>query len=116
MAGAGLTAVGHAGPAGRDAAADPPLVLHVFPTFAVGGPQVRFAAVANRFGRDWRHRVVAMDGDLACRERLDPSLDVAFPEVAVRKGDTLGNVRRIRRVLRALRPHVLVTCNWGSIE
>ena len=91
-------------------------MLHVFPTFAVGGAQVRFAAVANRLGRDWRHAVIAMDGDLACRERLSPALDVTFPDVAVRKGDTLGNVRRFRRALQGLRPHVLVTCNWGTIE
>ena len=33
-----------------------------------------------------------------------------------RKHDTLGNVLRFRRVLRALRPDALVTYNWGSLE
>lgn len=94
----------------------PPLILHVFPSFAVGGVQVRFAAIVNRFGRRWRHAVIAMDGDLSCRERLDPALDIEFPSVAVRKGDTLGNVLRFRRLLRRLRPDLLVTSNWGSIE
>ncbi len=94
----------------------PPLILHVFPTFAVGGVQVRFAAIANHFGRRWRHAVIAMDGDLSCRDRLDPALDVAFPAVSVHKGDTLGNLLRFRRVLRRLRPDLLVTSNWGSIE
>jgi glycosyltransferase involved in cell wall biosynthesis len=92
------------------------LLLHVFSTFAVGGPQVRFAALANRFGRAWRHAVVAMDGNTACRERLDPALDVTFPAVALRKGDTLGNLRRCRRALLCLRPDGLVTYNWGAIE
>jgi len=94
----------------------PPLILHVFPTFAVGGVQVRFAAIVNHFGRRWRHAVIAMDGNLACRERLDPALDVEFPSFTVRKGDTVGNVRNIRRTLRRLRPDLLVTSNWGSIE
>jgi len=93
-----------------------PLLLHVYSTFAVGGPQVRFAALANRFGDEFRHAVVAMDGNLACRERLDPGLDVAFPQVEIRKGDTLGNRARFRAVLRAMRPEALVTSNWGSIE
>jgi len=92
------------------------LLLHVFSTFAVGGPQVRFAALANRFGPAWRHAIVAMDGDTACRERLDPDLDLTFPAVALRKGDTLGNLRRCRRALLELRPDVLVTYNWGAIE
>lgn len=93
-----------------------PLLLHVYSTFAVGGPQVRFAALANRFGREFRHAIVAMDGNIACRERLDPGLDVAFPAVEIRKGDTLGNRRRFRAVLAAMRPAALVTSNWGSIE
>jgi hypothetical protein len=93
-----------------------PLLLHVYATFAVGGPQVRFAALANRFGREFRHAIVAMDGNTACRERLDPGLDVTFPPVEIRKGDTLGNRRRFRAVLAGLRPDALVTSNWGSIE
>lgn len=93
-----------------------PLLLHVYSTFAVGGPQVRFAAVANHHGRAWRHAIIAMDGNLACRERLSSALDLRFPEVTIRKGDLAGNLRRFRAVLRALRPATLVTSNWGTIE
>jgi glycosyltransferase involved in cell wall biosynthesis len=91
-------------------------VLSVFATFAVGGPQVRFAALANRYGARYRHLIVAMDGNVACRERLLPSLDVSFPVVPIRKGATLANLRAFRALLRAWRPDVLVTNNWGSIE
>lgn len=93
-----------------------PLLLHAFSTFAVGGPQVRFATLANRLGPAFRHAVVAMDGNLACRERLDPALGVSFPEIPLRKGDTLGNARIFRGVLRRMRPSRLVTYNWGTIE
>ena len=96
--------------------AEPPLLLHVFPGFGVGGAQMRLTAVANRFGAAWRHAIVAMDGDTACRLRLRPDLDVSFPAVTVRKGDMVGNIRRFRAVLRERRPAVLVTHNWGSIE
>lgn len=94
----------------------PPLILHVFSSFAVGGVQARFAAVANHFGHCWRHAVIAMDGDMSCRERLDPRLNLVFPEVEIRKGDTAGNTLRFRRLLRGLRPDLLVTSNWGTIE
>ena len=93
-----------------------PLLLHAFSSFAVGGAQVRFAAVANRYPRAWRHAIVAMDGNLECRERLAPELAVTYPEIGTRKGDTIGNVRRLRRVLRELRPQALITGNWGAIE
>ena len=93
-----------------------PLVLHVFPTFEVGGAQARFATVANRLGPRLRHLIVAMDGRTGCRERLDASLDVQFPQIAIEKGDTRGNLRRFRAALREWRPDLLVTSNWGSIE
>ncbi len=94
----------------------PPLVLHVFPSFAVGGAQVRFTALANRFGDAFRHALVALDGITECSSRLAPGLDVTFPAIETAKRDPLGNLRRIRGLLGGLRPAVLVTSNWGSIE
>jgi glycosyltransferase involved in cell wall biosynthesis len=93
-----------------------PLVVHVFPTFAVGGAQVRFAAIANHFGAAFRHIVVALDGDTSCRDRLDPGLDVTFPTVEAPKNAMLANAWRFRGLLRQWRPDVLVTGNWGAIE
>jgi glycosyltransferase involved in cell wall biosynthesis len=93
-----------------------PLVAHVFPTFAVGGAQVRFAAIANHFGPAFRHVVVSLDGNLACRERLSPDLNVTFPQVVAAKNAMLSNVWRFRKLLRDWRPDLLVTCNWGAIE
>ncbi len=93
-----------------------PVLLHVFPTFAVGGSQVRFAAVANRFGRRFRHVVVAMDGRTECRERLAQDLDLSFAAPRLRSRNTLGNAWRFRNFLRSLRPSRLITHNWGSMD
>ncbi len=95
---------------------DMPLVMHVFPTFAVGGAQVRFAALANHFGAEFRHIVVALDGETGCRDRLDPGLDIAFPKVDAPKNAMLANAWRYRSLLRRWKPDVLVTGNWGAIE
>ncbi len=94
----------------------PPLIAHIFPTFAVGGAQVRFAAIANHFGPAFRHIVVSLDGNLACRERLDTTLDVTFPAVPAAKNAMLANAWRYRGLLRQWRPDMLVTGNWGAIE
>jgi glycosyltransferase involved in cell wall biosynthesis len=104
-------------PTGQTQAISPaPLVAHVFPTFAVGGAQVRFAAIANHFARGFRHIVVSLDGNLACRERLSPDLHVTFPAVGATKNAMLANAWRFRRLLRAWRPDLLITYNWGAIE
>jgi glycosyltransferase involved in cell wall biosynthesis len=100
----------------RDGGVPVPTLCHVYATFAVGGPQMRFAALANRFADRYRHRIVAMDGITAASERLAPGLDAVFPSVAIRKGATLANRTSFRAALRAWRPDLLVTSNWGSIE
>src|SRR5215469_7461482 len=83
-----------------------PLVTHVFPTFAVGGAQVRFAALANHFGNEFRHMVVSLDGDVSCQERLNPRLDVTFPSIPAPKNAMLANAWRFRSLLRRWRPDV----------
>jgi glycosyltransferase involved in cell wall biosynthesis len=93
-----------------------PLVVHVFPTFAVGGAQVRFCALANRFGPRWRHVVIAMDGRTDCAERLSPAVPIRLVLAPVPAGLGISRFTEIRRVLRRLHPDVLVTSNWGSIE
>ena len=92
------------------------LLLHVFPTFAVGGAQMRFAALANAFGDRYRHIVLALDGDYACAQRVSPNLPVQYETIDAPKRATLANIHRFRRRLRKLKPDVLVTYNWGAIE
>jgi glycosyltransferase involved in cell wall biosynthesis len=93
-----------------------PTLLHVFSTFAVGGPQMRFVQIANHFGPAYRHRIVAMDGKTSAFERLAPGLDVSMITIENRRGQGMHNVRRFITVLNELRPDVLVTSNWGTIE
>ncbi len=92
------------------------LLLHVFPTFAVGGAQMRFAALANAFGDRYRHIVLALDGDYACAQRVSSNLPVQYETIDAPKRATLANIHRFRGRLRKLKPDVLVTYNWGAIE
>lgn len=91
------------------------LVLHVFPSFAVGGAQVRFAMLANRFGSEWSHLVASLDGNTGCRERLDPKLDLRFLDVPRSDGRPFAAIRTAAGILQRLRPALLVTSNWGSM-
>lgn len=93
-------------------------LLHVFSTFGVGGPQVRFATIANHFGRKYRHTIIAMDGDFGCADRLDGALDLSVMPLDVRKGAglSLANLKAFRSILRQAEPDLLLTYNWGTVE
>jgi glycosyltransferase involved in cell wall biosynthesis len=96
---------------------DAPLVLSVFPSFAVGGAQVRFCALANRFGPRWRHVIASLDGATGCAERLGPQVPFTLLPRPVPRGlDPLRAAAAARRMIAAIRPAALVTSNWGSIE
>jgi glycosyltransferase involved in cell wall biosynthesis len=58
--------------------------------------------------------VIALDGRIDCAARLAPEVPLALVPPPARAG--LSRFPAIRRVLASLRPAVLVTSNWGSIE
>src|SRR5262249_37907486 len=91
-------------------------LLHAFPSFGVGGAQVRFAAIANRFGPKYRHTIVAMDGRHGCEAHLAPNVPFTLLPIEIRKGRPLEALLRIRRTLRSVNPDLLLTYNWGAIE
>ncbi len=94
-----------------------PLLLHVFPSFAVGGAQVRFAALANRYGARWRHAIVALDGQTDCAARLAPDVPFEVLPSPYARGDAAPlRLRRIAALLRRVDPALLVTSNWGSMD
>jgi len=94
----------------------PRTLLHIFPTFAVGGAQMRLVQLANHFGSQYRHRIAAMDGITGAFGLLTPGLDAEMLPVENHRGESLRNVMHFRKQLRQLKPDLLVTSNWGTIE
>ena len=92
-------------------------LVHVFPTFAIGGAQVRFAALADGLGRGYEHVVVSLDGNCDSLRLVPPGVRLRLRPLSARKGRLgLDNLRTVRDVLREERPDLLVTYNWGAIE
>ena len=93
-------------------------LLHAFPTFAVGGAQTRFAALANALGPEFEHVVVGMDGAWGTERLVQPGVRLRLRAVSAQRGSGLSllNLQTFRRVLREERPDLLLTYNWGAIE
>ena len=90
-------------------------LLHIFPTFAVGGSQMRFAQLARLFADRYRHTVIALDGNYDMAGQL-PLGQVTLAALNYDKRDLIGNLKLFRGTLKAIRPDVLMTYNWGAIE
>ena len=74
----------------------PPHLLHVFPTFAVGGAQMRFAQLARLYGTQFRHTVLSLDGNCAMRDYLPSDLDISIlsPNGNFKSGTSIWPARR----------------------
>jgi len=94
----------------------PRLLLHAFSTFKLGGPQARLVELANHFGARYRHVVMAMDGNYEAGERLHRTVPWEALRLPVQRGGALANRALFRRILKARKPDLLITYNWGAIE
>jgi glycosyltransferase involved in cell wall biosynthesis len=92
-----------------------PHLLHVFSNFVPTGTELRTIQVIGSFGRAYRHSVVSMNGCTDAAERLPPGLDVRLLPNPPKAG-SLTTARRLRRLLLAEKPDLVLTYNWGAFD
>jgi glycosyltransferase involved in cell wall biosynthesis len=100
---------------GATAGTSPARILHVFPSFSVGGVELRIADVANRLGDGFVHEAIALDGRSEAMQRLWAETPWRMRAAA----DGLNGVRRLPAIwarLRALRPDLVCTYNFGAMD
>jgi glycosyltransferase involved in cell wall biosynthesis len=91
-------------------------VLHIFPSFGIGGVPLRMVRIINHFGKQFRHTIIALDSNFAAAAGVDNGLDLTlFPTEACKRG-ALHEVTSGMWALWRLRPDLLLTYNWGAIE
>jgi glycosyltransferase involved in cell wall biosynthesis len=88
----------------------PPRIVHVFPAFATGGPEVRTATLINTL-TDFSHAIVSLSGDESGRVRL------AAPDAVPVSGQAGGwKLKSIATAIAAHRPDLVVTYGWGGTD
>ncbi len=93
-------------------------LLHVFATFAVGGPQVRAAQLMNYWGDRFEHGIVASDGRYDALELINPDITAAIvQDYPPMKGQGLWRtLRETGTYLKQSKWDLLVSYNWGAME
>jgi L-malate glycosyltransferase len=91
-------------------------VLHVFPSFGIGGVPLRMVRIINHFGKRFRHTVIALDNNFEAASSFAGDLDLVLSPVRAVKRGAVHTVLDSVLALRRLRPDLLITYNWGAIE
>ena len=93
-------------------------LLHVFPSFAHGGAQVRTATLLAALGRGFRHTIVTLDGRTDAAALLGNAVDYRVEALALESGwsGLWRNLRRCRRCIAEAAPDLLLTYNFGAME
>lgn len=92
-------------------------ILHVFPSFAVGGVQVRFCNIVNDPSDNNEHWIISILGDTEAKKKLNSRANVNFVSVPdLKKMGFFARLKVIRQVIEQIAPDVVMTYNWGAIE
>ncbi|MBW8873561.1 MAG: glycosyltransferase [Acidobacteria bacterium] len=92
-----------------------PHLLHIFSNFVPSGPEIRTVRLIGAFGSDFRHSIVSMDGRTEAAALLPAGVDVRLLPNPPKAG-SLSTARRLRRLLLAERPDLVLTYNWGAFD
>ena len=93
----------------------PQHVLHVFPSFGIGGVPLRMVRIINHVGKRLRHTVIALDNNFEAAEGLAGDFEL-MPPPRKQNGGSLWAIVRGSMTLHRVRPDILMTYNWGAIE
>src|SRR5256885_17091724 len=86
-------------------------VMHVFPSFGIGGVPLRMVRIINYLGKQFRHTIIALDNNIEAAAGIAGDLDVALSPVRDDKRGMLHNLAGSALTLRRLRPDLLLTYN-----
>src|SRR6266567_3717190 len=91
-------------------------ILHVFPSFGIGGVPLRMVRVIDHVGARFRHTIIALDNNFDAASQLAGHVDVALLSPPRQRGGMLRGALSAVLGLRRLQPDLLMTYNWGAIE
>jgi glycosyltransferase involved in cell wall biosynthesis len=91
-------------------------ILHVFDGFRVGGTELRTCRLIEGLGDQFKHTICSLNGNFDARSHLSTQAEVHYIQGPQGGGGVIGNLWRIRRMLKSIEPDLLITYSWGPID
>ncbi len=90
-------------------------LCHIFPNFGTGGPEVRTVLLMNALADQFRHTVIALNGNLEMKRFVPPKVDATFHEHSI-AGGWWQRIRKIGNLTRDIAPDLVLTYGWGGTD
>lgn len=87
-----------------------PHLLHIFPAFGTGGPEVRTAEIINHTQDRFRHTILSLDATTSGMQKIHRAGSVECRPPESRSLSTL------RREILRLKPNLILTYGWGGTD
>lgn len=91
-------------------------ILHVIPSFGIGGVSIRVASLIDHFGPRFHHHILSLDGRYECLCRISNKAVSVEGNNTAQKKSIWSRLSKIRQSIRRVQPDLLITYNWGAIE
>ncbi|RED49884.1 glycosyltransferase family 4 protein [Aestuariispira insulae] len=91
-------------------------LLHVFPSFDIGGSQTRFVQLVKGLGTEFHHLVLSLSNNWQAAELLEEVSNWEKVREDFPKPFRMPEYRRARQLMRDLNVDLLVTYNWGAVD
>src|SRR5260370_27214081 len=88
-------------------------VLHIFPSFGIGGVPLRMVRIINHLGKRFRHSVIALDNNFEAAAGVAGDIDVKLLSMQRPTPGALHPVAGGALALRPLWADLLPTYHWG---
>ena len=92
-----------------------PRFLHVFPTYAAGGAELRITRIINSLNVDTSHTIMSLSGDTSAAHHLNSDSNTTVVSGPKKRGP-LSYPFDLWRQIRSISPDVLITYNWGATD
>jgi glycosyltransferase involved in cell wall biosynthesis len=92
-------------------------IFHIIPSFSHGGMPIGIACIMNHYSAKVRHSLFSTNGGYGCSARIKDNVEFTITDIEnAAQGNIIQRVRRYIKILKEIKPDVLLTYNWGSTE
>lgn len=92
-------------------------ILHIFPSFNVGGTEMKTSIIINGTASIFKHTVLVIDESKKAEKLLDKEAGVIFENLDHRLPQNIfPKVKELRKILKDHKPDLIVTYGWGATD